>query len=287
LALALAQACLCEAPVDGDACGSCVSCGLVTAGNHPDVVQSLHDRQPMPTAEEWRRRHYEGYSDWIRREIGEQAFISPLLGRGRVFIVHAADRLHAAAANGLLKALEEPPAGVRFLLTCAQAEAVLPTIRSRCQRYRLQALDAMTVAAILEEAGVPLGEAHRRSLATDGGHRPCWGPTPGIPLHALRQLALEGFRTALVAECLDALPKELPAEAEAAGQTLAAVHRQTVRVWLRVLARDLRSDLVGDPATHDRIHRLHGLERDLSLNIPPRVVLEALGIGTLEPQLRR
>ena len=288
LALALAQVLLCDQPSAGDACGVCDSCRLAEAGNHPDIVQSLHDSQPQPTAEEWRKRGYDGHSDWIRREIGEQAFISPLLGRGRVFILHGVERLHMAAANGLLKALEEPPAGVRFLLTTEQAASVMPTIRSRSQRYRLQPLDGATVEGILMDHGVPPGEAHRRAALAEGGHRGCWSPLPPMPMTALKRLAVEGFRSAWVAECVAALPTTVPPEAEAAGQGLPAVHRRTVRRWLRALMRELRQDLLaGDPATPERILRCQALERDLTLNIQPRLVLEALGIAALEVQLRR
>ncbi len=288
LALALAQAILCDHPVEGDSCGECASCRLAEQGDHPDIVQSHHDSQPLPTADEWRKRGYDGYSDWIRREIGEQAFVSTLLGRGRVFIIHSVDRLHPAAANGLLKALEEPPAGVRFLLTTEQSAAVMSTIRSRSQRYRLQPLDGDTVAALLIRHGIPSSEAHRRAGASDGGHRGCWSPLPAVPLTALRRLATEGFRSEWVAECVAALPTIVPPEADAAGQSLAAVHRQVVRRWLRMLVRELRQDLPGpDPLVPERLLRCQALERDLQLNIQPRLVLEALGVGTLEAQLRR
>jgi len=260
---------------------------LAVAGNHPDIVQSLHDSQPQPTADEWRKRGYEGHSDWIRREIGEQAFISPLMGRGRVFLVHAAERLHVAAANGLLKALEEPPAGVHFMLTAEQAASVLPTIRSRAQRYRMQPLGPEVVEAILVAGGVAPGEAVRRAAVAEGSHRGCWAPAAPVPMTALRRLAEEGFRTELVAECVAALPTVVPPEAEAAGQSLAAVHRQTVRRWLRSLARDLRAGLREHPQVAERILRCQALERDVGINMQPRLVLEALGIATLEAQLRR
>jgi len=53
---------------------------------------------------------------------------------GRVVILEQAEYLNTAAANSLLKSLEEPPEGVRFLITAARAGKLLPTILSRCQR---------------------------------------------------------------------------------------------------------------------------------------------------------
>ncbi|MCI4410271.1 MAG: AAA family ATPase [Thiotrichales bacterium] len=57
--------------------------------------------------------------------------------RGRVVIVHQIERMTTAAANSLLKTLEEPPEGVRFLMTAQRAGKLLPTILSRCQRVVL------------------------------------------------------------------------------------------------------------------------------------------------------
>jgi DNA polymerase-3 subunit delta' len=56
---------------------------------------------------------------------------------GRVVIIEQAEYLNTAAANSLLKTLEEPPEGVRFLITASRAGKLLPTILSRCQRVAL------------------------------------------------------------------------------------------------------------------------------------------------------
>lgn len=56
---------------------------------------------------------------------------------GRVVMIRQLERLNTAAANSLLKTLEEPPSGVRFLLTASRAGKLLPTLLSRCQRLNL------------------------------------------------------------------------------------------------------------------------------------------------------
>lgn len=56
---------------------------------------------------------------------------------GRVVLIRQVERLNSAAANSLLKTLEEPPSGVRFLLTASRAGKLLPTLLSRCQRLNL------------------------------------------------------------------------------------------------------------------------------------------------------
>lgn len=74
-------------------------------------------------------------------------------GGWRVAIVDAADELNAAAANGLLKILEEPPEKVVILLVAHQPSTLLPTIRSRCRNLRCETLDAADMGAVLAQVG--------------------------------------------------------------------------------------------------------------------------------------
>ncbi|NTW81889.1 MAG: DNA polymerase III subunit delta' [Chlorobiaceae bacterium] len=65
--------------------------------------------------------------------LQHKASFMPGQGNKKVFIISQAERLHLSAANKLLKLLEESPAHVVFILVSSRPEAVLPTIRSRCQ----------------------------------------------------------------------------------------------------------------------------------------------------------
>jgi DNA polymerase-3 subunit delta' len=126
LAETLAAAMLCEQPqANGLACGQCHSCRLFAAGNHPD----FHPLRPE-----------EGASgikiDQIRALI-EAVAVSPHYARGRIVIIEPADSLNRAAANSLLKTLEEPPAGSRLILISARPSLLPATIRSRCQQLKL------------------------------------------------------------------------------------------------------------------------------------------------------
>ena len=80
-------------------------------------------------------------------------------GGRRIAIVDAADELNTAAANALLKMLEEPPADALILLVAHQPARLLPTIRSRCRTLRLPPLDPDAMAqamAPLEVGGDPV-----------------------------------------------------------------------------------------------------------------------------------
>ncbi len=106
----------------GSACGQCRSCHLLTVANHPDLVRCA----PAPGKTEIP-------IDDVR-ELTAFLTLTSHLGRGRVAIIEEAERLSRAAANALLKSLEEPPLGAHLLLISHAPERLLPTVRSRCQR---------------------------------------------------------------------------------------------------------------------------------------------------------
>jgi DNA polymerase III subunit delta' len=159
-AVMLARAWLCEATNDqraaGLACGQCASCHLVDARGHPDLRVLLpealeealgwaSDEPPEESGDSKRRQP----SKEIRVGQVRAALQFSELTRGRsrhkVVIAYPAERMNAVAANALLKTLEEPPPGQRFVLATEAADRLLPTVRSRCQAVRLE-LPARDVA---------------------------------------------------------------------------------------------------------------------------------------------
>ncbi|GLQ33970.1 DNA polymerase III subunit delta' [Amylibacter marinus] len=73
-------------------------------------------------------------------------------GGWRVAIVDAAEEMNTAAANALLKLLEEPPEKTLILLICHQPARLLPTIRSRCRILKCAPLAPKDIAAALTQA---------------------------------------------------------------------------------------------------------------------------------------
>lgn len=88
------------------------------------------------------------------RKLKSFLHLSAADGGRRVVIVDAADELNTAAANALLKLLEEPPAGATLLLVSHQPSGLLPTIRSRCRELRLAPLSHDDLSQALTGAGV-------------------------------------------------------------------------------------------------------------------------------------
>jgi DNA polymerase III subunit delta' len=106
---------------------------------------------------------------------------TPFEATRRVFVIEDADELNDQAANRMLKTLEEPPSFAHLILLTSRPGEVLPTIASRCQQVRFDALGVQEIADRLERAGVAsdtaaacarlgLGDAQRAlALATADG----------------------------------------------------------------------------------------------------------------------
>ena len=132
LALAWAQALLCEAPLaDGAACGTCPACHWFGTGGHPDFrLVTLQEK----TGKEGETRMATAIEVDQAREAVDYVQLSTYRAGFRVVLVNPADSLNLAAANALLKVLEEPPLHTVFVLVSDQPRRLLPTIRSRCTR---------------------------------------------------------------------------------------------------------------------------------------------------------
>jgi len=96
--------------------------------------------------------------DEVRR-LRNFLHLSAADGGRRVVIVDPADEMNPNAANALLKMLEEPPAGVVFLLVSHRPSGLLPTIRSRCRELRLTTLGPQDLAAAVAAAGGDQGDS--------------------------------------------------------------------------------------------------------------------------------
>jgi len=184
LALALASAWLCEAPGRAPqdlACGHCPSCHAIAVHTHADLRLLLPEAEALardiPLDEqtqkdlEKRKPSREIKVDAMRAAL-EFAQRTSGRGRGKVVVVFPADRMNAVSANALLKTLEEPEGGLRFVLAANASERLLPTIRSRCTAHGLawprdgEALDWL-------RGELPAAsEADRQTLLRAAGGRP-------------------------------------------------------------------------------------------------------------------
>ena len=129
------------------------------AGAHPDIIVLTYG----PKDDKGEKAQAEGKPFDLARSIRikqiramqKRLNTRPTLGVRRAIIIDPADDLEKAAANALLKSLEEPPAGTFFLLVTHRPARLLPTIRSRCRTLRFPVLSDAELATMLEDAGLP------------------------------------------------------------------------------------------------------------------------------------
>ena len=130
LARHFAQALLCEEPrADGGPCGHCASCGYVVAGAHPD----LRLIEPIERDDEGNAKPVDAILVERVRELIEFAQLTTHRQRAKVALIAPAEAMNTAAANALLKTLEEPPPATYLLLVSDQWGRLPPTIVSRCR----------------------------------------------------------------------------------------------------------------------------------------------------------
>jgi DNA polymerase III subunit delta' len=135
LALELAKALNCREP--DRPCGACRSCRKIAGMVHPDV-------RVIGPGEGAKNIGIEAV-----RELQDRVALRPFEGSRKVYILKEAERLSEAAANSLLKTLEEPPPSVVMVLTTLNSATLLPTIVSRCQQVELRPVPASVVEGAL------------------------------------------------------------------------------------------------------------------------------------------
>lgn len=171
-ALELAGALLCRelAPLQRP-CGQCVGCRLLGSANHPDLrilepAAAGDDDGPGDDASKGKPA---AASRWIKvdavRGLADFLSLTSHLGGTKVVLIDPADRLHASAANALLKTLEEPVNTVFFLVT-SQPARLPATVRSRCVRIGFHLPAARDAMQWLRGQGVAEPEL---ALAAAGG----------------------------------------------------------------------------------------------------------------------
>lgn len=127
-AKALAHSLFCDSVTEGGRpCGSCRGCHLFQIGNHPDFLHIEPD-EPGKAIK----------VDMIRALV-DKGVLTAQAGGYKVILIEPADAMNTAAANSLLKTLEEPVPWTLILLISSRANRLPATIRSRCQQITFAA----------------------------------------------------------------------------------------------------------------------------------------------------
>ncbi len=158
LAHLIAAGLLCS---EGFPCGECNSCRKVFFTGHPDVTVVLPEKKKANISVEQ------------IRAVRSDAFVRAVEGKAKVYIIGGS--MNVAAQNALLKVLEEPPAGVYFIVICQHRNELLETVISRGTVFSLEAQEnaqtnpvTMQAGEIALEMATSLGEGSRSAFLTAG-----------------------------------------------------------------------------------------------------------------------
>jgi len=153
-ARAVATHLMCQQTTAGG-CGSCYICTRLENNTHPDFAVF----EPAGAG---------GYLVEQIRELNYRAQLAPAEAERKIFVIRDVDLFNDSAANAFLKTLEEPSESTIFILLSHSQEAVLATIKSRCQVYRFRPLTPETARAVLLEKTGISGQRADTALAANG-----------------------------------------------------------------------------------------------------------------------
>jgi DNA polymerase-3 subunit delta' len=151
LVIAKALNCLKKA---SDACEECAHCKAINNGNFPDVMIIAPAKDMLKIDQ--------------MRLLKDTAYLKPMAGRKRVFIVCEAEKMNDEASNSLLKILEEPPPFSHIILVTSNPYRIIPTLKSRCQIFPFSPIPKEEIQKALVDKGVQPEKARILSLLVDG-----------------------------------------------------------------------------------------------------------------------
>lgn len=125
-------------------CMTCPSCRKALSGSHPDILTVTHEKPNVITVDE------------IRSQVVDTVSVLPYEGRYKVYVIDDAEKMNPQAQNAILKTIEEPPEYAVFCLLATSADALLPTIVSRCVVLNVKSVrDSEVKEYLMQRMNVP------------------------------------------------------------------------------------------------------------------------------------
>lgn len=258
VAISLAAALVCRNSVSGQSCPGCELCEKAMRLEHPDV----HYLMPAPKdigddviGERLRMMGENPYSivdfdrkpasgkaassarviysvDRIHHDVHRSLSFAAAHGGYKVVILSDADRLNTQAANALLKVLEEPRPRTVLILVSSSSDALLPTIRSRCQAVRFDRLsDAEIATSLVQKESVDAGLAATFARMADGSYSQALELVRNPDLIDLRESVIRFMRTAYQCRSIDVV--QFAEDLQRSSREHTRFFYQLLLLWLR------------------------------------------------------
>lgn len=144
---------LCQSKTDLEPCHQCDICQRIVSKNHPDIYWVEPDGQSIKNEQ----------IDSLRNEFSYNA----LEANRKIYVITHAETLTINAANRILKFLEEPTTKTTAILLTENKQAIISTIRSRCQEIDLKPLNIVNFQDQLEQMEIDKHDARLLSALTN------------------------------------------------------------------------------------------------------------------------
>ncbi len=166
-ALAFAKALNCQdLSADFEPCENCENCRQIEAKTHPDIIFADFAYQATLLKEE--EDEQQNIKIETVRALTTASQQKAVAAKWKVFIVDKAEKMVTAAANALLKFIEEPPQNTVWILISSKRETMLSTIKSRCQSIPFAPLSNTVIEEILVDNYIESDLAKKAAQYAEG-----------------------------------------------------------------------------------------------------------------------
>lgn len=286
LAIAYAQYVSCTNKQENDSCGTCHSCIKYNKLVHPDlhfvypIALSKDARVSTDVIAKWRSAFldnpYMSLSDWFdyldaenkqavigtdeSTEILRKLSLTTYEAEYKIMVIWMADKMNQAAANKLLKILEEPPDKTLFLLIVESEDQLLRTILSRTQLVKVYKLsDEELKHALVERKGVSESDASRLVHLADGNYN--------AAIKLLSENENAAFNLSMFQQWMRACLKLDYPKMAAWGDEMAGIGREKQKNFLKYALHVIRESLMLSYGT--QLVKLEGEELDFVRKFSP------------------
>lgn len=255
-----------------DNCSLCQNCKHIDAKTHPDIIFADFEFQANLRGEELEKQQTIKV-DTIRHltALSQQ---KATLAKWKVFIIDSAEKMQAEGANALLKFIEEPPANTLWILITSKREAMLSTIKSRCQIINFAPLSGDILLEILKDNMVEEDLAKEALKYAQGSSAAAFRVSE----------ILEDFSSltkgpAFAMQAARSLARTLAQSRQQAASIIDMLAFKTHQTWLETNEEKQKTDL------KELLNKLVFYKKALTRNVAPSLVVEAALISAQQKKI--